>query len=121
MKLRAALFGVAGALLLIFGASSAFAENKTFTLTLPTQYENSDPLPAAAITRTSIKCGNVDGGPYTERGFATSGVTSLVVNFGAGNFYCVATVTASGTESGPSNQVFFTVTLRPRAPGLSVN
>lgn len=121
-KIRANFLGLISIALLLLGSSDALAELKTFTLALPTAYENGDPLPAAEIARTAVKCAGVDGGPYQERVSSPGGVTSLQSDFVDGSWYCVATVTAvNGSESGPSNQVFFQVLRRPSAPGLSVD
>jgi hypothetical protein len=105
---------------------------KTFDWISPTEYENNTPIPTTDELSYRLKCGGLEGGPYDL--FETTMIEKpslqdlgpLVMNT-PGTYYCVATATSSlhNLESGPSNEVNFTVLpsdlgLRPKPPVLSL-
>lgn len=120
-KTRASLLGLISLVLLLIGSSNVQAEEKTFSMTAPAEYTNGDPLAVDEIEATTVHCGDTDGGPYAPVVSSSGFAGELVADFTDGGFYCVATVTANGTQSGPSNQVFFTIDRQPNAPVLSVD
>ena len=108
---------------------------KTWDWDAPVNYENGVPIPAADDLSYTLNCGTTSGGPYDV--FSTllnepppdvDVDMGPLVNNTPGDYYCVATATSilHGTESGPSNEVNFTVLpgdlgLRPEPPVLRLN
>ena len=90
----------------------------------PTQYENDNPLPASDLTTRTLKCGSLPGGPYPSEAVFVSQISpsnedmAFVVGGIPGDYYCVMTVWSIAylSESGPSNEVNFTV--QPGALGF---
>jgi hypothetical protein len=113
---------------LVFGDVS-----KTFTMTAPTQRENSDALALSELAQYRVICGLLPGGPYdvfqfdqAATGQATESISTAEV-FPAGTYHCVATVfDTDALQSGNSNETVFTVgrcqvsDCRPRPPTLQI-
>lgn len=118
--------------LLVFAPLVWAATNKQFTWQAPTARENGDALALTDISRYTIRCGGVSGGPYTllytvpatgqsSQSFRTGN------DFVVGTYFCVATATDTALrESGASNEVNFIVErcdvsdCRPRPPVFAV-
>lgn len=106
---------------------------KTWNWTGPNEYENNMPIPAEDALSFRLKCGATLGGPYDQYETLLDDSPPSIQDMGAlvmntpGTYYCVATAMSSlhGLESGPSNEVAFTVLpgdlgLRPKPPVLSL-
>ena len=90
---------------------------KTWTWTDPTTFENGQPIPAGDLITRTLKCGTTVGGPYPDETIFQSQTPpsvedmAFVVGGIPGNYYCLSTVWSLlyMSESGPSNEVNFTV------------
>lgn len=107
----------------------ALAAGNTFTWSLPTKRTNDKALAPTEIEKSTVKCGNAAGGPYTVTKDASGAATSLDAAFAItdGDRYCVATTTAkppcvnNQCESENSPELYFfvkagTVIQNPSAP-----
>lgn len=113
---------------LVFGDIS-----KTFTMTAPTQRENTDALALSELAAYRVVCGLLPGGPYDTfqfdqlaSGQPTESIATAEI-FPAGTYHCVATVAdTDGARSGDSNEINFTVgrcdvsDCRPKPPTLQI-
>ena len=105
----------------------------TWTWNDPTEFENGVSIPGGDLTSRTLKCGVNPGGPYpAEKVFDMQAPPSeedmaFVVGGIPGEYYCISTVSSLTylSESGPSNEVNFTVLpgdlgFTPKPPVLSL-